>query len=391
MSATRGVVVAVALASLVAHSSIASAQHVVWVEQFGTRAHDTAFHVATGPDGTSFVVGLTFGAFEGFTNAGDSDAFVAIVRGDGSIGSVLQFGTAGGDVATGVATSANGGAYVVGGMGGGLLGGGFDAFVRKLRPNGNFAWTRRFGTSDHDIATAVDVQGRGVYVGSLWGGGNTGVVRRYSSSGEVIWKRRIPAGAHIPVAADRSGVYVAGSVQGEGEPGEDLDVFVRAFEHGRDVRWTRRFATPESEQPLGIDVREGVVYLAGHTRGSLSGSNVGKSDVFVQTFDTDGAAMWTRQWGTGDADFGWDVEADAAANSYVVGFVGQDAFVTKLDPDGTELWTTMLSTTEQDEARAVSLAADLVYVAGSTFGRLDGSTGGRPTGMDAFLAALGGD
>jgi hypothetical protein len=397
MRTVRTAVVAAVVVSLLTHTSVASAQHVVWLDQFGSRAPDEAFHVATDADGSSFVVGRTFGAFEGFTNAGASDAFVVVVAADGTAGATLQFGTAGEDVATGVAIDAAGAAYVVGGVEGALRGesrGSLDAFARKLRPNGTFAWTRQFGTTGYDIATAVDVHGRRIYVGSLWNGGGSGVIRRYSTSGDPIWKRRIPAGWQVPVAADRTGVYIAGAVEGEAS-NEDLDVFVRAFDHNGDIQWTRRFGTPDVDQPLGLDVREGVVYVAGHTRGSLDGANQGIGDAFVRTFDTDGRVMWTRQWGTANSDWAWDVEVDTSSNAYVVGFLAgeadQDAFVTKLDPNGDEIWTTLLSSANQEEARGVSIAGTFVSVAGSTNGELEPSAGGPPTGVDAFVAAVGTD
>jgi hypothetical protein len=193
------------------------------------------------------------------------------------------------------------------------------------------------------------------------------------------------------VAADRSGVYVAGAVEGQAS-NEDLDAFIRAFDHNGDIQWTRRFGTPEFEQPLGLDVRAGVVYVAGHTAGALSGSNAGLSDVFVRAFGTDGTEIWTRQWGTADTDWGWDVEVDDSSNAYVVGFLnGQtDAFVTRLDSAGTELWTTLLSSADSEEARSVSVTDTFVSVVGSTNGDLE-TTGGPPTGVDAFVAAVGTD
>jgi hypothetical protein len=396
MRPARRIVVASLFASVIAQSSTASAEHQVWLEQFGTRSNDEAFHLATDADGTSYVVGRTFGELDGFTSAGASDAFVVVYQPDGTLASTFQFGTSGEDVATGVATDPRGPVYVVGGVEGAIPGnvyrGSSDAFVQKRRPNGTAVWTKQFGTPGYDIATAVAVHGRSVYVASLWDGGGSGVLRRHSSSGAVIWTSRIRAGWHLPVAADRSGVYVAGAYRTESSTAEDLDldVLLRAYDHDGTVGWTRRFGTAEFEQPLGLAVRRRVVYLSGHTAGSLTGSNEGLSDAFVRTYDAHGTRIWTRQWGTAESDWAWDVEVDASADAYTVGFLGLDAFVTKLDPDGVELWTNLLSTGAGEDARGVSLAGRIVSVAGSTAGRLDGSTG-PPTGVDGFVATFGTD
>jgi hypothetical protein len=385
----RGIAVVLLLAPSIVRPASASAETLLWVEQFGTRADDETFHLAADAGGTSFVVGRTFGGLPGFTSAGASDAFVFGHDSDGAPVWTSQFGTPGDDVATGVATNAGGAVYVVGGVDGALPGkasrGSWDAFARKYRPDGTVAWTKQFGTSGYDIATAVAVHGRGIYLASLWDGGGSGILLRYSASGTVRWKRHVPAGFHLPVAADASGVYVGGTVE---TTDQDANAFLRQYDDEGSVGWTRRFGTEGYDQPLGLAVRGGIVHVSGLTQGSMTGTNQGLSDAFVRTYGVDGTRGWTRQWGTADSDWAWDVELDDPGNAYVVGFVGPDAFATKLDPDGVELWTNELSTSDDEEARSVVLAGGIVYVAGSTAGRLDGSTG-PPRGLDAFIASFG--
>jgi hypothetical protein len=62
-----------------------------------------------------------------------------------------------------------------------------------------------------------------------------------------------------------------------------------------------------------------------------------------------------------------------------------DAFLTTYNPDGTKAWTRLLGSSSYDEARAVTTGTDgAIYMAGSTFGSLDGQTSSG--GHDAFLA-----
>jgi hypothetical protein len=395
MRLVRGIALTALVALVVVQPPAATAlDHLVWLQQFGTREDEQAYHLATEADGTSHVVGWTDGAFPGFSSAGGSDVLVLEVRPDGTSASTSQFGTSGDDVATGVATDASGAVFVVGGVEGELpesnARGSLDAFARKFRPNGTVAWTRQFGTPGYDIATAVAVQGRSVYVASLWNGGGSGALRKYSSAGAVLWKRRVPAGLHLPLATNASGVYLGGAVQDptSTEEDPDLNVFLRRYDPDGNVQWTRRFGSARSDQPLGLAFGARSVYVSGLTQGSLVGTNQGLPDAFLRKYDADGARVWTRQWGTSESDFAWDVEADDAANAYVVGFFGADAFVTKFDREGTELWTDVLSTGAGEEARAVSLTDGNAFVAGSTGGRLDGSTG-PPTGSDVFVATFG--
>ena len=71
-------------------------------------------------------------------------------------------------------TASDGGIYVAGSTCSALSGqtnqGGSDAFVCKYDADGNLLWTRQFGTSADDEATAVSVHGGAVYVGGSTGG-----------------------------------------------------------------------------------------------------------------------------------------------------------------------------------------------------------------------------
>jgi hypothetical protein len=51
----------------------------VWTEQIGTTDYDRAYGLAVDTRG-AYLVGTTHGAFDGLTNAGDRDVFVASVR-----------------------------------------------------------------------------------------------------------------------------------------------------------------------------------------------------------------------------------------------------------------------------------------------------------------------
>jgi hypothetical protein len=110
-------------------------------------------------------------------------------------------------------------------------------------------------------------------------------------------------------------------------------------------------------------------------------------------------AAWGRQFGTSSTDFVWDIAIDADGNTYVTGATlgglegtsagGNDAYVRSYDADGDLRWTRQYGSPEDDYASAIaSDGHGNIYVAGSTYGALDGANAGN---TDAYLRSLDAD
>ena len=230
-----------------------------------------------------------------------------------------QFGPAFGVENDGVfaAASRSGFHVIAGHIGGALPGatsaGAVDAFVRIYDEAGNVIWTRQFGTSANDIATAVAID----------------------SSGNVI------------VTGTTCGVF-----PGEASAG-DCDVFVRKYDASGGVSWTRQLGTAAAETSGKVAVdAAGQIAIAGTTRGSFPGfAPSGFSDAFVARFDATGNQLGLRQFGTPGSDQASGIGIDAAGAIVVCGGAGGalpgqiflgggiDAFLMKLDAGLTTVWT----------------------------------------------------
>jgi uncharacterized delta-60 repeat protein len=104
---------------------------------------------------------------------------------------------------------------------------------------------------------------------------------------------------------------------------------------------------------------------------------------------------WTRLLGTTSRDEANALTTGLDGSIYVAGITfgdldGQtnsgagDAFIAKYNPDGTKAWTRLLGTTSQDIAYALTTGVDgSIYVAGITGGNLDGRTNSGV--YDAFI------
>jgi len=404
----------------------------LWTQQFGgrnsfgIRTGSTAQGVAVDASGV-YVAGVVNGSFPGQTNTGSSDAFLRKFNSAGNELWTRQFGTASGDTAVGVSVEGSA-VYVAGTIGGGLAlpgqssAGGNDSFVRKYDAGGQELWTRQFGSdSDFDGATSVFANDSGVYVGGYAGEpGQTGSagwwdasVRKFDAAGTAVWTRQLGgfrSDGALGVAGDASGVYVVGYTEsalpgGGGGILGVMDSFVRKYDIGGTIAWTRQFGPryPAVDAARAVDA-DGNVYVVGTVGGFLPDqqssswggfANGSDSDAFVRKYDAAGNELWTRQFSAGVLAFnGAFALAVDATGVYVAGAVeehvpgvanpaGQEAFVRKFDASGNELWVCQLGTTGTESANGIAADATGVYVTGSTTGTFPGQTSAG--GQDAFV------
>lgn len=165
----------------------------------------------------------------------------------------------------------------------------------------DFDWISQFGTTESDIAGGVAADSTGVYVaGSTIGvfpgqsaiGGIDLYLRKYSFTGSVIWTRQFgtasdddtvgPSGA---LATDATGVYVGGTTDGT-LPGQTNagsgDAFVRKYSPSGDLMWTRQFGTTAEDLVSGVSAHSSGIYVVGYTNGTFPGAASGNgADVFV--------------------------------------------------------------------------------------------------------------
>jgi hypothetical protein len=337
------IAVALTVSAVVLATETAAAQDPLWVRQFGTTGSDQAFAVAVDASGNVYVTGFTNGTFAGETSAGLEDAFVRKYDASGGVVWTRQFGTTGYDEAFGVAVDASGNVYVTGFTTGTFAGqisaGGDDAFLRKYDASGNVVWTRQFGT---------------------------------------------PAGERaFGVVVDASmNAYVVGyteSALGGPFSGGNSDAFVRKFDSGGNVLWTRQFGGAGTTTAYGVAIDgSGNVYVGGRTAVTVTVDCPPctrlVTEGFVRKYDSGGNSLWSREFGTvvtqGQftvSSLARGVAVDASGNAYAVGTVlggaleGQtgagldDAVLRKYDPSGNVLWTRQFGTAADDVGFGVAV------------------------------------
>jgi hypothetical protein len=281
--------------------------HPLWARRFGDEKCQQAYAVAVDADDDVALAGVFYGTIDfgqgALPSHGERDLFVAKLDPNGAVLWAHGFGGVGYQDATSVAFDQQGNVVVVGvfdpalDFGAGLLpnGGGRDAFVAKLDPDGQPVWSRSFG-SDGDQAVehvAVDSAGSlllaGHFSGSVdFGGGvlvsqgaRDAFVVKLDPDGQHLWSRSFgDAGdqAAMAVALDaQDDVLVSGEAEGaigldgatlQGNGG--MDAFVIKLDPGGNVLWGRSFGDSDWQVARGVAAdTTGDVAVAAHFQGSV--------------------------------------------------------------------------------------------------------------------------
>jgi outer membrane protein assembly factor BamB len=159
-----------------------------------------------------------------------------------------------------------------------------------------------------------------------------------------------------------------------------MDFFAIKFDPDGNELWRKQWGTEASDMVGAVAVTAaGEVRLGGHTQGAMFGELHGVNDLILVATDTDGGAIWSRQFGTDSGEMLKALTVDAAGNTYCTGqtdgalaeyFGSTDLFVTKFAPDGTLGWNKQIGSPLYDTAEAIQLQGTNLFVAGYTQGTL---------------------
>lgn len=226
----------------------------------------------------------------------------------------------------------------------------------------DFSWTRQFGSTGQDKASAVT----------------------FTRSGGVVLAGWTALGQES-----------AGSLA-------KTNSFVRRYDRNGKVEWDLEFGTPDSDGVYAAVALDEDVVVAGYCRDALPGqTSLGEGDAFVTRFRNTGAIAWTQQFGTSGYDVAYAVQRAPSGELLVAGYVdgalpgfdgegAEDAFWARFDPGGTLLSAAQFGGDKQDVAYSIcGLTSGGVAIAGAAVSDLDGGVARGKE--DAFVRVLGAD
>ncbi len=337
-----------------------------------------------------------------------------------AIESARQIGTAGIDFVFNSTTDPEGNVYIGGGTSGDLGGaatGVRDAWITKFDSNGNQLWNQQFGTADSENSWALANDGSNIYVagstsGNLAGsdlGGEDAYLSKFDRDGNLLWARQFGSSTFdqsFAVVTDSQGNiyqsgYTVGNVGGpnknEGDIQPSTDPWLTKFDSDGNQLWTRQFGTISNDDTYGLATdKDDNIIMGGWTFKDLAGENAGFYDPWITKFDGDGNQLWTRQFGTVDYDFLWDLDTDSNGNIYATGWTlgdlggvntgSYDPWIAKYDSDGNQKWLRQFGSSGDDGSFLGGIEIDSndnVFLTGYTDSNLGGDNAGS---YDAWVA-----
>ncbi|MGJ8661786.1 MAG: SBBP repeat-containing protein, partial [Bacteroidota bacterium] len=257
--------------------------------------------------------------------------------------------------------------------------GGFDVFVTKMGPLGNFIWARTFGGNSTDEGYSLDVDPAGnVYTtGSFKGsvdfdpGSGTFIlysanysvfVQKLDSSGNFLWAKTFGGPNHdegVDISVDAYGNafttgLFSGTVDFDPGPGvssitsSNTSMFIQKLDASGNFLWAKSTVGNIVERGYGVCV-DGAsnVYITGTFlgvadfdpgAGTAFLSSTGYC-VYVQKLDSSGNFLWAKSFGESTQSWGWAIDVDYSGNVYTTGYFENTA---DFDPGpGTFLMTAL--------------------------------------------------
>jgi hypothetical protein len=297
-----------------------SAGKLAFTEMLGASQSASGFALAVSADGKVAVAGSVEGSLSGTTAKGGTDSFVAMFDSAGKELWTARRGATANDEALAIAFAPDGGLVVAGRTDGAMSGqvsaGGSDGYVRGYSAAGLETFTRQFGSSGADAATALLVRDNGaggieVFIGGVED--NRGVIRSFtysSAAGVSVGATRdigfFYKGAINALAADGASLYVGGEIGADrlavantargavaGQEGFVARISTDLGSQALDRATYLGSAQDDSVKSLAIV--NGDVYAAGVSGGVIAGAGGANSKLsFLTRLGDDGQADWMR-------------------------------------------------------------------------------------------------
>lgn len=279
--------------------------------------------IATDEEGSCYITGyfsiVSNGDFGStmLSSLGNYDIFVAKLDTDGNWLWAVQAGGQDEDYAWGISIDSNGNSYITGyfitssishicyfGDIELLSSSGYDSFVAKLGPNGNWLWAVNQNADGHEYSYEISTNSSGVsfIIGEQYGGV---YIASIGPNGNWLWTSEINGTAACygeDVCSDDSGnCYATGYFSGDVELGSitldglnsSTDIFVAKLDSNGDWLWAVNNGGSTSDQGYGIAVDLlGNCYITGEFYytfycGPFSLPNFGDGDIFVAKLGND--------------------------------------------------------------------------------------------------------
>jgi hypothetical protein len=400
-------------------SHISAQVSIEWQRTLGGSYFDEPGDIATAPDGTCFMVGVTGSSnHDIFGYHGNFDYFVAKFSSSGAVLWKKPYGGSDYEEPYCVHPLDDGGCIVLGWTSSlnhdvqNSHGGPGDAWMIRLSSSGNILWQRAYGGSGKDELYNISPTADGGYlltgltnstdgdVQANYGGTDFWVVRT-DSLGQIMWENSYGGsqddkaysgfeasdGSLIVVGESKSDDWQVVSNKGK------TDMLVMKLSPEGFVTWSLSFGTSDTDQGnLAGEVPGG--YLAGGTSGSIDGDLSGLAthyvDFWLLKLGYDGSVIWQKTFGGSGSDRADEMVVFEDGSCAITGTVSSDDFdfegndgnidigIIRVSAEGDLLWQKTFGGTKAELAGGIDRTPDNGFVLTGYAWSVDGDLTGIP-------------
>ncbi|HHZ66017.1 MAG TPA: hypothetical protein EYN38_02270 [Flavobacteriales bacterium] len=289
----------------------------LWTKQYGGRGSEEGLSIRETADGGFIITGYT-----NSRGAGKTDVYLIKTKSTGDTLWTRTYGGIGLDQGNSVWETKDGG-YIIAGETYSFGKGTVNAYILKVKQNGDTAWTKVYG-------------GSGIEQGNS--------VQETSDGGFII--------------TGRTNSFGAG----------DYDVYlIRSDIKGKKM-WMQTFGGTGSEEGNCVaQTADGGYIITGYTESFGAGG----VDVYLVRADKDGNQMWTKTFGGKTDDYGMSVQQTHDGGFVVAGYSnsfgrGIDAYLIRTDENGNVKWTSTFGDDSDDYGNSVDQTDDGGFVIGGS-------------------------
>jgi len=238
--------------------------NLIWANAYGGQSGDGALGIVETGDGAFIAAGITtsFGA-------GNASAYLLRVNGDGNLVWDKTYGGSGDDVANRIIRSGDGG-FIVTGWTDSFGAGDPDAYVLKIDGDGNRIWEKAYGGSDDDEAIGVVQSGDGGFIvaGLTVPEFDDVYLLKIDADGNKVWEKAYGGGdadrAYHIVPSEDDGFIVVGVTCSFGAG--YMDVYLLKIDGDGNKIWETTYGGREDDEPWEIiNTEDGEFIVIGWT------------------------------------------------------------------------------------------------------------------------------
>jgi hypothetical protein len=342
----------------------AQAPDTLWTRTYGGGSSDEGESIHQTIDGGYIIAGYT----ESF-GAGLADIYLIKADSSGNTMWTKTYGGTGDEYATAVLQTSDNG-FIVTGWTYSFGATECDAYLIKTNSNGDTIWIKIYGGPEYDKARSFQKTSDNGYiitgVSGPWSTGDAYLIK-VDSIGTTLWTKTfggsgLDDGWSVQQTSD-SGYIITGCTDSFGSG--DFDIYLIKTDPSGDTLWTKVYGRTNYDD-RGMSVKQtpdGGYIVAGFTE-----TQTGYTDIYLVKTDENGDSLWTKVFGAQYYDFCNSMIQTIEGEFVITGMSESssaplgDFYLAKIDLNGNVLWERTYGGPDTEEAFSVQITSDGGYI-----------------------------